>query len=126
MMKRCSGLYLFPGQTNGRPRERFYAGDFGAAVLDANILRREAKDAGRSLADPDQAIQVGWTDSDGNPHDARIEIVTTLHPLYRVRWWLRCPRCGMPRIRLYVARRGPACRCCLGLGYQRRKNDRAE
>ena len=119
-------MYLFSGQTNGRPRRRFYASDFGGAVLDANELRRQSKDAGRRIADPDQAIRVSWTDRDGECHDATIEVEITLHPLYRVRWWLQCPRCGSRRVKLYVAEGGPECRCCLGLGYRRRKRDPVE
>ncbi len=124
-MSRWPGPYRFPGQSNGRPRERFYADDFGAAVLDANALRRQAKDAGERIGDPQQVIRVGWTDRDGWPQDAVVEVVATPHPLYGVRWWLRCPRCGTQRGKLYVPRSGPACRCCLGLGYRRQKRDQA-
>jgi hypothetical protein len=117
-MRRWPDPYLFPGQTNGRPRERFYASDFGGAVLDANALRREAKDAGRDITVA-PSVRVTWTDREGKTHDVGLEIDAVPHPIYGWRWWLWCPRCWRWRGKLYVAKRGPACRCCLRLGYAR-------
>ena len=41
-----NAVYLFPGQTDGRPRERFYVSDFVGATIDGNRVKQLARRAG--------------------------------------------------------------------------------
>lgn len=108
---------LDPSQLTGRPRERFYVSDMSRSEIDANALRRDAIAAGRSVACPND-LHVQWRDRDGDWWDATISIEVTLHRIYGGRWWLRCPRCGARRVKLYFNGRGPGCRGCMRLRYR--------
>ena len=39
-MMRWRHPYLFPGQTNGRPREKLYISEFRGAVIDAKLFNQ--------------------------------------------------------------------------------------
>ena len=109
-------MYQFPGQTNGRPRERFYVTDFAEAMLDANVLRRSAIEAGKDISIAPR-IYAQLSDQSRNDAEIEIEIEITSHAMYGYRWWFRCPRCYSRRGKLYFANAGPECRDCLELRY---------
>lgn len=110
-MKRA--VYYFP-QINGRPRDHHRVGDVPCRVmLDANELRRDAMRAGEDVSNS-RAIRVTF---DRGEQDVLIEVCP--HPIYRARWFLRCPRCQSRRVKLIVSKSGPACRRCLDYRYRR-------
>ena len=115
---RIAAVYLFPGQTNGRPRERFYVTDFSGAMLDANALRRAAIEAEKDISIAPH-IYARLPNHNRNDAEIEIEIEITPHAMYGYRWWFRCPRCYSRRGKLYVVNSGPACRHCLLLKYSR-------
>lgn len=111
---RRAALYYWPQRT-GRPREYRRISDFPAwAILDANELRRQSPTVARV-----PSVLVGYADRAGVMQQTIITIEGRLHAIYRVRWWLRCPRCDSRRAKLYITRAGPACRKCHRITYAR-------
>lgn len=109
--------YYWP-QCNGRPRERWRVSDYPArAVLDANAIRRHCRET--ATEQQPGSLSVTFADRAGVMQLASIAIEAMPHPLYGQRWFLRCPRCGSRRVKLYITRTGPACRRCHHLTYQR-------
>lgn len=109
--------YYWP-QSTGRPRERWRVSDYPAhAELDANAIRQHCKETGKEQGPG--CLAVRFADRAGVMHLASIAIESLPHLLYGQRWFLRCPRCGSRRVKLYITRTGPACRRCHRLTYGR-------
>lgn len=113
-MRTWNPPYLFAGQRTGRPRERWYVGDYPQRI-EANALRRDLLARGVDLASV-RLVTFRHGDGEGARTDSAA-LRPALCPVYGVQLWLLCPRCGSRRAHLYHVRSGLACRRCLGIGY---------
>jgi hypothetical protein len=96
-----------------RPGRRPTVGE--AQCCDAAVVARQLK------VGPAPGTRTVNLDGDGPP------VVLEAKPsrFGGVRWWWHCPTCGVRRLSLYRRDGGAwACRVCLGLTYQSRRNMR--
>ncbi len=109
------------GGRSGRPRDRWHVSDYPQR-LDARSIRRELLAEG---GDPRKATCIEVTHGAGNNRRTdRARMVAIDCPIYGVRLWLVCPRCGSRRVHLYHVNAGIACRSCLRIIYTDRRRRR--